>query len=98
MAYDWYDATGWLAPGPSTGGWAEARPWLRRAGRETARLVRRGATDAPRLVAAELAQATPPPPGTPARDVWDALRAVALRSRDGVLILSDGVGVDVEVV
>lgn len=93
MAYDWYDANGYLAPGPSIGGWRDVKPLLR--GRASAELVETGATEALDALATEAAAALARTDDAEMIETLTALRDAARRA-DSVLILSDGVGHEIE--
>lgn len=89
MAHDWYDANGYLAPGPSIGGWRDAKSVLR--GAASAELIETGATGQLGALVEEV-EAALTRTGDP--EVVETLAALlgAARRADTVLILSDGVG------
>jgi len=89
MAYDWYDANGYVAPGPSIGGWRDARRVLR--GEASAELIETGATERLEALAEEVEAALT---RTDDPEVIETLAALleAARRAETVLILSDEVG------
>lgn len=89
MPYAYYDANGFLAYGPTIGGWSRLRALL--TGDEGREFVATGVSENPQALAVEVEAIVPPDP--PLEDSIAVLVRAANKA-DGVLVLSSGVGVE----
>ena len=90
MAYQWYDAFGYLGGGPTAAGWRDLVSRLR--GSASAELAEQGHTEQVAAFLEELDHLLSDDPDV--IETRDAVREIASKARE-LLILSDGVGLEV---